>query len=136
MIFHIYSLTDPRSMQVFYVGQTTNPKDCLSTHIAVSKLPGKDGDGRAIKARVREIIQAGFRPTMSILETTPDKAQEKHWIQHCLFLGLPLLNKAHALNRTREELNAMQRVCAARHRAKRKAETGYTKGKTRTKAPI
>ncbi len=41
MDYYFYSLIDPRSMQVFYVGQTTSPKDRLNTHIAVSKVAGK-----------------------------------------------------------------------------------------------
>jgi hypothetical protein len=131
--YYIYSLTDPRSMQVFYVGQTTNPKDRLSTHIAVSKIAGKDGDGHRVKERITEILQAGFRPSMAILERTMDKTREKHWIKHCLFLGLPLANKAYTVVLTHEEVCSRQRKAAAKHRAKRMAETGFTKGKSRRK---
>jgi hypothetical protein len=133
MEYYIYSLTDPRSMQVFYVGQTTNPKARLGTHIAVSKIKGKDGDSQAVKNRITEIIQAGFLPSMAILEKTPDKAREIHWIQHCIFIGLPLLNKQFTVIKTKEERCALQRKSAAKHRAKRLAETGFTKGTSRRK---
>jgi|ERR1039458_6453464 hypothetical protein len=127
--YYVYGLTDPRAMQMFYVGQSTNPKDRLNTHVAVANLPGKDGDGHAVKERVADILRAGFRPSMTILEKTPDKSREKHWIQHCLFLGIPLLNKAYTVVRTKEEKNAMQRKRAAKCRAKCLAETGLTKRK-------
>ncbi len=89
-MYHIYSLTDPRLMQVFYIGCTANPHKRLADH---KKSPGcKGSNGRKVKARIAEVQAQGFQPVMTILEQTEDKNREKHWIRHCIFLGLTLTN--------------------------------------------
>ena len=136
-MFYIYSLTDPRLMQVFYVGCTAKPGQRYADHKKSPRLTGNGSNGRKVKARIAEIQAQGFQPIMTILEQTEDKSREKHWIRHCSFLGLSLVNTmlyrerkpalspseaAHQSHRTRRARKA-ERIANEKGRQERIART-------------
>jgi predicted GIY-YIG superfamily endonuclease len=123
MVYTIYALVDPRTMVTFYVGCTKNPVNRLRQHRQTKHRPDSS---KAIKAKVEEIQAQGFQPSMVTLEQTTDKTRERHWIEHCRFLGLPLLNvclpySPKRAKRTPSELRTINQVAAIQRGAKKRA---------------
>lgn len=84
----IYSLSDPRTNQVRYIGKTNNPSARLSGHISYS-VTGE-------KSRwIAELKAIGLRPIMNILEETTEEqwsVREQHWIAKTKESNCALLN--------------------------------------------
>ena len=76
---HIYGLIDPRDRTLFYVGRSNRPKTRLDSHVKEAK----DGSNHAKSLRIREILAAGVRPELVVLETVSQEeanAAEERWI--------------------------------------------------------
>lgn len=72
--YHIYLLRDPRTMDVRYVGVTTDPKSRFSGHIAASKNTN-NRDPKNIW--FRNMMQSGVTPVMEVSETVDRPLRKK-----------------------------------------------------------
>lgn len=91
-MYHIYTLTDPKTEKVRYVGMSKNAHRRYAMHLLnMGRLDGQKD--RWIKA----LAETGEAPSMSIIETveteTEARKREKDWIQHYLNLKMPLTNE-------------------------------------------
>jgi hypothetical protein len=86
---HVYILRDPRDNAVRYVGCTVNPSMRLSGH---KYAPRRSNDARS--AWVREILDAGLKPVLEIVERDVlDWAEaERRWISELRSSGAALVN--------------------------------------------
>jgi len=92
----IYVLCDPRTERVRYVGQTVNPTSRLIAHRGDSLK--EMGFTSAQNCWMRELHDAGLRPTMHILETVPVSdaaAREQYHIRAHRAAGCELVNTMH-----------------------------------------
>lgn len=91
MPFYVYTLADPRTDEIRYVGQTFSPELRLRQHIH-----SEVGSNESKRLWVEEVLKAGFEPRMDIVEIIEEKEKinerEKYWIQYHLEKGLSLLN--------------------------------------------
>jgi Zn finger protein HypA/HybF involved in hydrogenase expression len=86
----IYTLSDPDTKIVHYVGQTVNPAKRLIQHIESSKK-----SRRKSSLWISGLVQAGKRPHMNVIDTcAKDEADsvEAQWIVFYMILN-PSLNK-------------------------------------------
>ena len=94
--WHIYSLSDPRTKKVRYVGWSTNPKYRVSAHLSAARH-GRDGNIHKINW-LKQLMSMGLKPLLSILESgigVKRQAAEKKWIAlYRLREGVALLNLA------------------------------------------
>lgn len=103
--FTVYALIDTRPSDVFraemfYIGRTSqNPATRLDHHIKAVRNGTSDQNGRAVKARIREVLDAGVRPGLVILERTNDPTRERVWIEYFLAHTMPLVNVVHHAHR-------------------------------------
>lgn len=126
MKFFIYTLSDPRSQQIRYVGKTDNPKRRLRSHMSNS---GSTHVARWIQSLKKE----GLKPTMKILETIYDPQElywqqcERLWIKVLGEIGCSLTNldsggnsgkKASAETRAKQSAAAKRRIVSLETRAK------------------
>ena len=85
----IYTLTDPRTNIVRYVGKTVKPLNLrLSEHF-------NDRDGNKKSQWIRGLKKNGLKPIVDILDIVNDedwRSEEMFYISYFRFLGLPLLN--------------------------------------------
>jgi hypothetical protein len=88
----IYALTDPRTDEVRYVGQTKYQQKRYKQHIQ-----GFDEDNIPKQRWVDELKAVGLLPTYSILEENVEWdsrfKRETHWINHYLSSGHRLTNQ-------------------------------------------
>lgn len=77
----IYCLIDPRTNYMFYIGATRNTEKRLIAHLAESK------DTKLLKTRepqylrrllIRDIVKAGKKPIIEVLESVPYKHHKKY----------------------------------------------------------
>jgi len=68
--FYVYSLSDPRTLQVFYIGKGTAARRVAHSH----KVKLKADDMTAKAVRVREIIDAGHEVISTIIEKFENEA--------------------------------------------------------------
>lgn len=91
-MFHIYTLQNPDTLLIHYVGQSTNPKLRLTNHLN-PKIEGN----KKLKAWVASLAAEGKRPVMERLDKadTEEEAlrKEQYWIDALRALGQPLLNR-------------------------------------------
>ena len=92
MIYYIYTLSDPDTKEVRYIGQTFQPKVRLAQHCG-SQLSGKSRRAEWIRGLVSE----GKKPVMSIIEEVEgdyeySMAYEERWILHYRSIGADLTN--------------------------------------------
>lgn len=89
--WHVYTLLDPRSREVRYVGITQDTRTRLRNHTNEAKR-GKDQSYRS--RWIRLLLKVGLKPLMVVVETgTGDWAKaEKHWIAHFRRIGCKLVN--------------------------------------------
>lgn len=85
----IYTLTDPRTNLIHYVGQTKHPRDRRLVHLRP--------DGQSRRAQwLRAVLADGVQPVMVILEVVSTQAladeRERYWIAHGRSSGWPLVN--------------------------------------------
>ena len=115
--WYVYTLTDPRTNEVRYVGWTTNLSRRFREHIAEPKRY------RTHKSNwIRSILADGQRPTLTVVETGIGEgweAVERKWIAHYRAEGCKLTNATDggngALNRviapeTRQKISATKRA--------------------------
>lgn len=87
--FSVYTLSDPRTGQVRYVGMSNNVEIRYSTHLV-------DRCNATKIAWIQELKVNQLAPVLSVIETelTLDvaKKRELHWIRYHLDQGMPLVN--------------------------------------------
>ena len=87
----IYSLTDPRTKQIRYVGKTVNVAIRIRDH-------QRDGKNSHKTAWLKLLKASGFKPEVDILETFFDsndedwQEAERWWISYLRAIGCPLTN--------------------------------------------
>lgn len=86
----IYTLSDPRTAKIRYVGKTVNLKRRLAGHI------GCDGRGNRKHSWVRSLTVLGLKPEMEVIEVAGDdewESSERFWIALIKSCGAELLNR-------------------------------------------
>jgi len=87
---YIYTLKDPNTNQVRYVGKAKNPEDRYSNHI------NKGRDKNTHKRNwINKLRKTNQKPLLEIIEETADikwKEREKYWIKYYLDSGNKLVN--------------------------------------------
>lgn len=101
----IYTLSDPRTGDVRYVGSTTQ---ILCQRLGNHRQDARYGQTQGGKVYfsecnlwVRELLDAGMDPIMDVVETVEASQRyqaEGHWIMYYRQAGAPLLNE-HAIRR-------------------------------------
>lgn len=109
----IYTLADPRTHEVRYVGKAFDLKKRFSIHVC-DKTPTHRGRW------IRHLRSVGLRPEMEVLETVIDyddtawPEAEKFWISNLRFLGCRLTNAdSGGLSGKRQSLETKQKIGAA-----------------------
>jgi len=77
MSIYIYGLVDPRDNRVRYVGKAIEPSKRLLAHLSL------DGNNTFKDDWLRELIDAGLKPTIKILDRCEDfnwQPHERYWI--------------------------------------------------------
>jgi len=95
-VFSIYTLSDPESFCVFYVGCTTHPASRLKQHISESQHPFAYGKKASKKQlAIRSILRSKRTPVL----TTVDRAEfpecrmrESLWMTHFRTINPKLTN--------------------------------------------
>ena len=89
---YIYTLVDPITNEVRYVGRSVNPKKRYHRHLSESRY----GTRSHKKAWVRSLIQQDQKPILEIIETVPPdlpwQPREQYWIRHYRSKGIKLTN--------------------------------------------
>lgn len=86
-MWKVYGLSDPRDGRIRYVGCTTLPllSSRLAAHVDQSKFPQRRGYTSARAVWIREVLAAGKRPTIVLLQSafTADEGAEveRQWIE-------------------------------------------------------
>jgi predicted GIY-YIG superfamily endonuclease len=88
--YYVYTLTDPRTNKIRYVGVTTNPQHRLRCHISGSK------HGKYRAEWLLELKADGVKPEMNIVAQAENEADgldlEKEWIENLSASGHDLVN--------------------------------------------
>jgi hypothetical protein len=85
----IYTLKDPETGKVRYVGLTTNAKRRKWMHSSLSHNQG----GRRVSRWIRSLLKRGLAPVFTMVEETTNLGErEQHWIAHFNNNGCDLLN--------------------------------------------
>lgn len=120
----IYSLSDPMTCEVRYIGKTISPRDRMYNHLAERRLTHKAN-------WIQSLLAEGLKPCMRVLEEFPigvsdsvwQKA-ERRWIKRMRKAGFRLTNLdsgGHGGSRHSGETKA--KMSAARKGKKKSAET-------------
>ena len=95
MTVFIYTLSDPRTNEVRYVGKTVNPKKRFHEHVS----PIKEQREGTYKRRWTAALRAdGLKPTISIIDRIENsndedwQCRERFWISHYRRIGARLTN--------------------------------------------
>lgn len=114
MTSYIYSLSDPQTKEVHYVGKTNFPKQRFSGHIQ-SAYHTK----RASALWIKSLLDSGKYPVMSILEESDEehwKDSERKWIAHYRSIGQADCNRndggegvSHQSEETRKKLSKIKK---------------------------
>lgn len=91
----IYTLVDPRTEGVHYVGRTCNPKKRYTQHLATTRA--KDICTLEKEKWTWELRSLGLRPRMEIVETVEPPPmrvleRERRWLFHYIQQRAPLTN--------------------------------------------
>ncbi len=87
--WHIYTLADPRSGAIRYVGWSLNPRQRLNAHVWRAR------HGGVYKYHwIAQLLALGLRPSLAVVESGDgDYAEaERRWIAHYRALGCRLTN--------------------------------------------
>lgn len=93
---YVYALSDPRTHETRYVGQSMNPNHRHEEHVAVvtRRLP-EEAASSSLRTWIRSLLDEGLEPEMTILEATSkgnvNRAEER-WVQTLRAEGAHLLN--------------------------------------------
>lgn len=74
--YYIYALVDPRTKEIRYVGKTINPSQRLIKHTT----PWYYNDGTHKGRWIKQLIQLGLKPEMTILKTVSEEEWQKEEI--------------------------------------------------------
>jgi hypothetical protein len=88
----VYTLSDPRTQQIRYVGISKQPETRLRQHIACT-----DRRHSHTSRWIKTLKEAGVRPKMDVIEETNEAEwpqREKYWIAHYKEVGCRLTNHA------------------------------------------
>ena len=91
---YIYSLSDPVTEEVKYVGKTVDPLNRFWGHIHEAKRR-KKGKNEKKAEWIRELLSNGLRPKLNIIEEIPTEIWEEkeiYWIAEFIKKGHNLLN--------------------------------------------
>ena len=87
---YIYTLTDPRTNQIKYVGKTNNPYYRFRMHIHEAK------NGNTYKQNwIKGLLKSNLEPVFEIIDTIDNKDWmfwEQFWISQCKTWGFKLTN--------------------------------------------
>lgn len=85
---YIYTISDPITNNVFYVGATVNIEQRAKQHMSSSI-------SYRCTETIQEIMEKGNLPLFTVLEIAYDDWRdiEKKWIYHFIEKGEPMLNK-------------------------------------------
>lgn len=92
-VYYVYTLLDPRSDEVFYIGMTSKPKCRLSDHWTQSNGLSKKDD------YISEMREADIKPHLNIIDTITSSERyiarvvEQVWIKIYLDRGYNLTNE-------------------------------------------
>jgi hypothetical protein len=87
----VYTLSDPDTGEVRYVGQTANLRDRRNVHLSVAR----HGSQTKVSQWIRELLSVGSNPAIVGLEQTDEPvARERFWIAYHREQGCDLLNQA------------------------------------------
>ncbi|WP_395088910.1 GIY-YIG nuclease family protein [Armatimonas sp.] len=88
-MFQIYTLSDPRTGDVRYVGITGLAlKKRLNRHVSM----GRKQAPYYVSTWIHQLLEQGTKPEIRLIETTDDLYRERYWIQHYRSLGARLTN--------------------------------------------
>ena len=90
-VVYIYGLVDPTTMQIFYIGKSTNPLQRLKHHISKRSL--KTDSPKNL--RIRTILKSDLKPILVILQKTTESTwaeAERAWIVQGRMIGWPITN--------------------------------------------
>ena len=85
--YFIYALSDPKDNKIHYIGQSIDPKRRYFDHYH---------DAGSTSLWIRELIEEGLRPLLSIIEETDVenvRDREAYWIDFYCQQGEPLENQ-------------------------------------------
>src|SRR5438105_124665 len=111
-MYYIYTLNDPRTDEVRYVGKTCNPEQRRKQH-----LPPAYNTSEEKRLWLLELRALGFQPLMVIVEQVEDAKdaswRETYWRHHFMEAGARLTNSicvaqrhwTKAVERCRQESN-------------------------------
>ena len=89
--YSVYTLADPRTKEVRYVGVTNNPEKRYKSHLTATY----DSDEK--KAWIEELANAGVLPLLVVVERDKSKpeayALEASWMHHYITADSDLVNK-------------------------------------------
>ena len=89
-VVYIYTLTDPLTNEIRYVGKTTNPKRRFKQHLNQAKEKNLYS-----KRWIQGLLEQGHEPIMTIIEKINReqwRERERHWIEYYRDQGAPLTN--------------------------------------------
>src|SRR5690242_6318586 len=88
--YGIYALIDPTDGLIYYIGQTSNPRQRLAQHLVARHHEGAKAEW------LHRLDERGQKPLMQILEIVIGRhkalAREREWIRRFQEQGMPLLN--------------------------------------------
>ena len=87
----IYSLHDPRTGELRYVGKTKKLRARISEHLSRARK----GQRTHLSAWLRSLVTVGLMPEMRVIEETSEQlwqARERFWINHFRQSGVRLTN--------------------------------------------
>lgn len=115
----VYILRDPRTGEVRYCGETSDPARRLVAHLSKARRQVERGQGDAKEAWLVDLLGLGLRPLLSVVERGVPAAErlkaEERWIALFKRASHRLLNKTPA------EILAKQKATYRRTMARRAA---------------
>lgn len=90
----IYTLSDPLTGDVRYVGWTTNPRVRLCSHVSAVRSGSETNTHKS--NWIKRLMRTGLEPHLNIIEKGCGQnwpAREKFWINHFRAAGVALLNR-------------------------------------------
>ena len=98
MLQFVYTLIDPRTGVVAYIGITDNPNRRFQAHLDDTKTNGEK------RAWIEQLQSEHLEPRMEIIEIVETREEvlerEKYWIQHYTSLGIAITNMVYSKPKT------------------------------------
>lgn len=88
----VYTLSDPETQEIRYVGVTHHPNSRLAEHLSKAR---KNREGNHRSCWIRSLLAKGLEPVFTRIEDGEGSEwalREQHWIAHYKALGLRLVN--------------------------------------------